>query len=456
MNQALILDHLRRRGIWIGIISLAHLALCIGQILSPRHTLATPILLLFAGPVFLSMDLGKGLARAQMLLPIDRKTIARTWWGIGVGLPTVLSIVLFLLAAALAPIWSSEASGSQAASALPRLLVNTILVFSTLSISFFALTGLPVNAEEAKKWSGKSGFFGALWGLSIGGSMLLANFLREDSSQIVENSACILATGLGFSIWGYARTENMLAARSTGRPLEQNKPGRLDKPLFEINTRTTGFSQLTQTTIAHVLGFGIFFLVSVIAIQWLLLDAWSPTGSGRGIDRTRHILEGQAAIFMAMPLFFTASKLTAARVFRTLPLTAKQLSNQLFRLVAILLIIQSSCAGLLAFIAAGGHESVRLFCFYFFIGGIASFSIPVVLRWGFRPLTFALLMPIFGISPLVNLWIPEAAQPLLLISLALGFGFLAKYLTERVFVTSSEAYRNIHQNWMNPSIYGRG
>lgn len=460
MSTQIISDYIRRWGFQIGLVSVLHLIASVGQMLSPRHTLATPILLLMMGPIFLSMDLAKGLARPLLLLPIERQTLAKTWWSIGVGLPTLWGFALLLISAVIASFWAPEQrliSDEPGSSYFgTNILVTCILSFSSLSFAYFALTGLPTNVEDAKKWSGKNGLFGALWGFSIGGSMMLATFFKASSSDLVLKCSWLLFAGIGFTVWGYRRTENMLTARSTGRPLEQSTKSGLTKPLFEINSRQTGFNHFTQTTIAQVFCFAAFFFVAVTGIQWFVMKGLGSTGSLLGFDRLIRILEGQAAIFVAMPFFYLASKLTAARVFRTLPITAKQLTNQLFKLAAILICIQAACPALLAILTSHADESLNLFCYYFFVGGLASISIPIVLRWGLRPITFGLLMPIFVLNPLIRFWLPESSQSLLLFCFGMGVGLVSKSLTERIFSTSSDAYRPIQQNAMNTNIYGRG
>lgn len=91
MNALILTSFLKRWGLLVGFCSCLHVMFTLININSPRHSFFVPILILI-GPIALSLDLAKGFARNLLLLPVPRKEIVKTWWWIGVGLPTVYMV----------------------------------------------------------------------------------------------------------------------------------------------------------------------------------------------------------------------------------------------------------------------------------------------------------------------------------------------------------------------------
>ena len=211
MNSLIVRNYLYRWRYLIGICTVLHVVLTYANGFGSRQNFMIPFIL-FVGPVALSFDLAKGFARVILLLPIPRREIVRTWWWLGVGLPFVW-IVAVTFSTHLVVLSFKEGRFQD----WNVIWEQLILIFSSLSLMYFALTGLPTNPQEAQERSGRAMLFGALWGFSLGGSMILAMFVDRTSDSFEPYWFMILAVGIGMSRWGYLRTEEMLSARSTGR-----------------------------------------------------------------------------------------------------------------------------------------------------------------------------------------------------------------------------------------------
>jgi hypothetical protein len=405
-------------------------------------------LFLFLGPLALSFDLAKGSARILQLLPVNRATLRLTWWGMAVGFPTVWVFVITLVGLVVRLLFNPAA-----ALALPYLVQTTVIAFVGLSLLSFLLTGLPTSAQEHQARSVKGIIFSMLWGASIGGSMLLAHFLDFRSDQISPyNLPCVMA-GCLFSYFGYIRTDEMLTLRATGRFTTNSNPSLSHRPVFELKTSATGFRYFAQTALQQILTFTVLFLIFSVLFQTVI-----PRNTGlSSLDWTSKTIRGQLGLLAILPIFMQAAKLTAVRVFRTLPITASQLSHKIHNLTLLILGVQAAIIflviSLLEDVVSGLDAARSLIA----LGGLGTLLIPTLLRFGLRPMTFALIFPLFIIASLSRFFWADYLTPGLLFGAAIITMIIARSLTTYLLKNSSHAYRQVvHPSFgmMNP--YGKG
>jgi hypothetical protein len=450
MNALILTSFLKRWGLIVGFCSCLHVMFTLININSPRHSFFVPILILI-GPIALSLDLAKGFARNLLLLPVLRKEIVKTWWWIGVGLPTVYITFLTIGTHIAAQLWYNEGTIQSTI-----IIQQMILTFTPISVMYFALTGLPSNALEAQERSGRSVFFGALWGFSIGGSMMLSQFVKQNPNQITGSYFAILLAGIAISSWGYRRTEAMLSARSTGR--SENRPAQSNqkRSFFEFDSKATGFNHFTITTILQTLSFTVVFIMALATIHTLFSITSEFTRNRSWIDIIIRTVRSQGMILVVMPSFLLATKLVSLRVFRLLPLTSNEISNRFFKLVTYTIIAQNAVLfGIIATVS-GTTEGLKILSHFLVVSSVGTLIIPVIVRFGLKPITFGILFPIIGVMSIGRIFfqnsIPLVGAPMIAIVIIL----ISRYLTECIIRRSSNAYRHTAQLPMMTNAYGKG
>lgn len=456
MNALILTSFLKRWGLVLGFCSCIHVAFTLMNINSPRQNFFLPIILII-GPIALSFDLAKGFARNVLLLPVPRIEIVKTWWWIGVGLPTAYITSLTIGTHIAAQLWFNEGAFQSS-----LIIQQTILSFTSLSVAYFALTGLPSNANEAQDRSGRSNFFAALWGLSIGGSMLLSQLVKQNPNHITGTYFLILLAGIGISSWGYSRTESMLSARSTGRSENKTAQATQKRGFFEFDSKATGFNHFTVTTLLQTLSFTVIYMI-VLATIYTIFSFTSELRTTLDVNRDRSWIDAtvrnigtQGMIIVVMPSFLLATKLAALRVFRLLPMTANQIGSQFFKLVTFSIIIQNTVLfGIIASIS-GTTEGLKTLSHFLIVSSVATLIIPVIIRFGLKPITFGILFPLIGVLSSVRLIysysIPIAAAPLIAIVMIL----ISRYITVRIIQNSSNAYRQTANLPLTTNAYGKG
>ena len=450
MNTLIVKNYLGRWGIVIALCSVLQIIFTfIGS--NSGSILPFSPLVLFMGPVALSFDLSKGIARTILLLPVQRSEVTKTLWWIGVGLPTIWITILTL-----AGMTGSVVSGNSFDG--PELFQNAVTSFLTLSVVYFALTGLPTNIKEAQEWTFRSIFFGALWGFSIGGSMFIGRLIERGSYHDFTSYMVFLIIGIGFSFWGYQRTDAMLSARSTGRSESRSITAPPRKSIFEFDSEASGFNHFIITIVTQVFVFSIVFIIATSLFQTLFIGmlAGKSSSNTSWVDNSVRSLQGQSIIFVLMPSFFLATKLMGARVFRALPLTASQLSNQFFKLITISIAAQITLLFTILALIADLAAARKLAIEFFMLGGIGTLIIPLILRFGLKSKTLTIAMPIIFLGTLGRIFLPEMYT--LYTSLIIGIGSIAtsRALTERLLSSSSHPYRNLNQQKFAAAFYGKG
>ena len=450
MNSLIVNSFLRRWGLIIGLCSVVHVIMTFVNANNSRDNFFFP-LILFIGPVALSLDLTKGLARVVVLLPIRKKEIVKTWWWIGVGLPVVLISILTIVTSCIAALWNHGTTVQWAS-----IVQTLILAFTSISIMYFALTGLPNNPAEAQSRSGKSAFFGALWGLSIGGSMLLFQLLERNSSQIEGSYFAVLLVGMALSRWGYLRTDAMLSARSTGR--SENQPIKTDqkRSFFDFDSKATGFKHFTMTNMKQTLVFSVIFIIGVGVFQTIFSGFAGYNLQKPWIDSAIVTVQSQGMILVIMPSFLLATKLVASRVFRTLPLTVNELANQFFKAAALSIISQNVLIfGIVATLSTP-EEGLKNLSHFLVLGCGGTLMLPVILRFGLRPLTFGIIFPIVGILSASRMLGPDLISLSAAPAIGLAIILISRFFTIRILRNSSNAYRQIGYLPFGANVYGKG
>ncbi len=452
MNTTIVQNFLRRWGIVIGLCSAAQLAFTYFASTRETGNIFFP-LILFMGPVLLSFDLSKGIARAILLLPVQRREVTKTLCWIGIGLPTLWVAILSVCSMTASVVFDQTVALDWS-----RLIQTVITAFASLSIVYFALTGLPTNVKEAQEWSARSLFFGALWGFSIGGSMLFSQLVDRSENNTFSSYLLFLIVGIGFAFWGYQRTDDMLSSRSTGRSESRPGPSAPRKSFFDFDSEATGFNHFIVTTVTQVFVFSIVFIVATSVFNTLFLGMLTGQrmGNTSWIDSTVRSLSGQSFIFVVMPSFFLATKLMAARVFRSLPLSASQLSNQFFKLVVISIIAQIILLFTIMTLLTDLASAQKLSKEFFMMGGIGTLIIPLILRFGLKSTTLVVAMPIVFLSALGRIFLPEIYSTNTSIIIGIVAIIVSRFLTEWLLATSSHAYHQLNQQKFANAFYGKG
>jgi hypothetical protein len=338
----------------------------------------------------------------------------------------------------------------------PIIIQQMILTFTPISVMYFALTGLPSNAIEAQDRSGRSVFFGSLWGFSIGGSIMLSQFVKQDPNHIEGSYFAILIAGIAMSSWGYRRTDAMLSSRSTGR--SENRPTQATqrRSFFEFDSKATGFNHFTITTLLQTLAFTVFFIVALGTFQ-ILFSITSEFARNRSwIDAVIRTVGSQGMILVVMPSFLLATKLVALRVFRLLPLTANEISNRFFKLVTYSIIAQNAVLFGIIVTVSGTTEGLKTLSHFLVVSSVATLIIPGIVRFGLKPITFGILFPLIGLMLFGRIFVQNPIPLAAALLIATVIILISRFLTECIIRRSSNAYRHTAQLPMMTNAYGKG
>lgn len=433
MSQAIIIDYFRR---WRTVIILCSLAQVVTTILQTeaRHAITFPFML-FLGGLSLSLDLSRGLARPMLMLPISTEQLTKSWWTLGVALPTLWTILLAVGSRILALVWFPNTPiqvGDLAGQALGY--------FTLYSVVYFALTGLPSNPAPSQ--SGLKGIlFGIIFGFSIGGSWFffkLFNLSEDDSLSRLVPTVILAIT---FAILGYQRTPAMLMSRATGRGTPVRRTEKRWNPMSGLDIKLSGFPYFALRLIPPMLIISVIFLVSMTASQ-LLLDSTLTNRNRAWNDHFLRSLNGPHFFIIFAPSLIMATKLMNLKTYRCLPYTAAQLSLRLIGLTASVLVLQITALSGLVWLVSNPSTAATTWKDFSMVAGLGCLMIPVFIRYGYRPTSVLLMLPVFFVAATSGLFFKDqellsALSPWIGLSAAL----LAWYSTWRILAHSSGAYR---------------
>ena len=152
---------------------------------------------------------------------------------------------------------------------------------------------------------------------------------------------------------------------------------------------------------------------------------------------SRFVVIWHSLIFCVIPCIYIAAKLSSLRVFRGLPLSARQLSSRFFQLLFGVVLIQAVFHSLLMFLAGEGNNAVPKLLILLGFAGIGCLFMPLVFHFGFDKILFAfafLFVPFLSIG--ASLFFAMAVLGIGLVCVLISW-----LLTWRVLARSSQAYR---------------
>ena len=198
---------------------------------------------------------------------------------------------------------------------------------------------------------------------------------------------------------------------------------------------------MSQRAILQTLSFTVVFIMALATIHTLFSITSEFTRNRSWIDIIIRTVGSQGMILVVMPSFLLATKLVSLRVFRLLPLTSNEISNRFFKLVTYTIIAQNAVLfGIIATVS-GTTEGLKILSHFLVVSSVGTLIIPVIVRFGLKPITFGILFPLIGVMSYGRIFfqnsVPLVAAPMIAIVIIL----ISRYLTECIIRRSSNAYR---------------
>ena len=429
MNATLIRDFLWSRRLLIGIASIAHFIIYTGPVAKGYGF--TILFLFFIGIIVFSPALTKEMVRQILLLPVERACLEKTYYGIQVVLPTAW----FTLLSIIATLFTSQLPWS-------TIVQIPAVAFAYFSLNFFA------DRFLIRQFSFKRKIFYGTFTL-IG--LLVVGF-ASNIGQLRPEHFFAISVGAIFSAIGYRGTNVMLVSLASEGKSETNASTPRKRRQKEFAENLSGFAHFAATSMFQFLKGTIIFLVYLTllvtivatiieAVQVYVFRSKAVLEPSRIID---FVAMWHSLIFCVIPCIYIAAKLSSLRVFRGLPLSARQLSSRFFQLLFGVVLVQAVLHSLLMFLAGEGNYDVPKLLILLGFAGIGCLFMPLVFHFGFDKI---LLLFAFLFVFVVPMWIPlffrEYKQEVSMVTLGIGLVcvLISWLLTWRVLARSSQAYR---------------
>lgn len=424
MNAIIIRDFLWRRRLLIGIISIAHFIIYTGPVAKGYDF--TLVFLFLIGIIVFSPALTKEMVRQILLLPIERACLSKTYWGVSVALPTVL----FMFLGIIATLFTSQ---------LPR---SAILQIPAAAFAWFSL----VFFLDRFQFLIRQSFFKRkiIYGTIILIGILIA-FFASNIGQLRPEHFFAISVGAIFSAIGYRETNVMLVSLASEGKSETNASTPRKRRQKEFAENLSGFAHFAATSMFQFLKGTIIVLVYftlLVTISGTIVEAVQVY-----VFRSKEVIEllrisrfvviWHSLIFCVIPCIYIAAKLSSLRVFRGLPLSARQLSSRFFQLLFGVVLIQAVFHSLLMFLVGEGNYDVPKLLILLGFAGIGCLFMPLVFHFGFDKILFAfafLFVPFLSIGG--SLFFAMAVLGIGLVCVLISW-----LLTWRVLARSSQAYR---------------
>ncbi|MYA31281.1 MAG: hypothetical protein F4Y31_08620 [Gammaproteobacteria bacterium] len=288
----------------------------------------------------------RGLTRAMMHLPIDRRALAKAYCAVIVGVPTAWALGLALIAWLFA-YWA----GGVGWIAVPMAVASAFLI-AGLCFCMDALenSGRKYGGESAPRramiatWAlfitawlaGEYAFFGSFLGTF--------RFLGSPDAWQAEHPLVFLALGAALSGVGYARTRALLTARRSRSRSGSAAPGRAIRKRLPLARNLAGFAAITAgclwMPIAIVAALGAFFAIDI----WIR-DLLELSGPYSHMDLADPVVRGSIfACLVVVGFSVTVPRFANFRVLKGLPLSTSRLGACVTLLPAVLVLIQLALA----------------------------------------------------------------------------------------------------------------
>lgn len=263
-----------------------------------------------AGPILLSWELQRGATRATRTLPVARGGLATAFWVEGVLVFPVLQAAAHAVAVGLL-VLSGEAQLAGFGYVLPAFLLNAGYAGAMLVL----LSCLPREQPATPAGHIRAGAFGALWGISIPGAMILT--IRLDPVQnIVLGTAGFLPLAALCIALSYVRARRLGEGNVQRQRAAKTKPREAPVHPSDISTAPGGFPSIWAQEAKKVILLFLAFLFIMLMIS-------------RG--RHGHSQGSSVVPFVCFPFFILVVArvppwTTAARAFRMLPVSRGRLA----------------------------------------------------------------------------------------------------------------------------------
>ena len=426
----LLIDHIRRGGwFWLA-VGFMQCTAALNYAVSPRTTvIAFPMMGALFAPMILGVAEQRGWFQALMMLPLSRREIARARWWAAIGMPG-----LFLTALSLAAFIVFPAFGWR----LRHLSWQTALWL----LSGWAILGL---FAQARSWLR----------VRPGGSLTARKCLVAAAYVALAIPALFFAgiegywrllmivataAGVAVDVYLYWQAEHLLFWQ-VGRAGPATSAGK--EPIKPAGASYgAGWSAFMGQWGRRLVIFAAFV---VVAIGFLALIN-RVEGGGLFLSFSVSFL----GLFVVLSCFLASPWLTAARAFRALPLSADRLAATFLLLAmapawAVLMVIFAIS---LAFPGAAASVFAP---FGLLSAALASFLVPILLRFGQQKAMAWAILPIIApapiLDPMMAIFHPDAFAPWIqawmgaTVLIAAITGFLSFLWTRHELRVGRGAYR---------------
>ena len=424
MNATLIRDFLWRRRLLIGIASIAHFIIYTGPVAKGYSFIL--LFSCFIGIIVFSPALTKEMVRQILLLPVDRACLEKTYYGIQVVLPTAW----FMLLSIIATLFTSQLPWS-------TIVQIPAVAFACFSLNFFADRFQFLIQQSSFK---RKIFYGTITLIGI----LIVGF-ASNIGQLRPEHFFAISVGAIFSAIGYRETNFMLVSLASEGNSEANTSTPRKRQQKEFAENLSGFAHFAATSMFQFLKGTIILLVYLTLLMTIVLTIVEAVQiyvfRSKGVIELSRIIDfvlmWHSLIFCVIPCIYIAAKLSSLRVFRGLPLSARQISSRFFQLLFGVVLIQAVLYSLLMFLAGEGNYDVPQLLILLGFSGIGCLFMPLVFHFGFDKILFAfafLFVPFLSIG--ASLFFTMAVLGIGLVCVLISW-----LLTWRVLARSSQAYR---------------
>lgn len=425
-----------RRWWWVFALVAIFQMLMVGATLSGRRTIALfyPV---FCGSFLLLMDAQRGMIRALAPLPIGRAEMAGRFWLATVPFPALVTVLLLGLGQ-----FGYSLFTPKALPGVSWLLFNGVISFLICGTMFYAFTGLANGPGSGSAGQLRSAYYGLIWGVSCGGSVILSMTLKRDEIMAGMTGGILLVLTLLATWLGWREREAMIGHKGGAAGVGKGTTGKLSAETSKCPRGFGGLPFLLANMVRSYAFFAAIMLGGLFVFGGIMLLNKAPM---HPFDVGKHLLAGQNPGAVGIWLAINAVALAPAaqiRALRTLPLRPLTITA----LLSGLPLIASCMTGLLMFGLAtlssapapvlGGLNCAAQSALLFSLG------VPVLLRWGFSPVTFGALFALLPILVLLSLpglgWVSrEVFLPLaVLITVP-----VCAVITHRLVLRGSAPYR---------------
>ncbi len=419
--NSLTLDFIRR---WKGLF-LVQFVITAGAWILHATVPQTRLHLVVIVAVAMSLDLMRGLVRAQLGLPQRRASIAAGLWVSVVGAGTGVHLAAMMLGGVvLAPLLGQAVD----AGVLGLHAVFCVLLIGTVQ---FILTGLPAAPPRTLAGQVKGAIFGGLWGLPMFGIFWLSFFAPASWEQVTGGQRWIMLVMAALTVASWFTTRSMMLERAMPK-LEAvpPRPAVDDRPGLHGNK---GWGVRLEQEVRWLMP--VVFMVLMAAVFMISINDFRGRGatpSGQGMYQYRSM--GMLCVITAYPLVMVAAG--SLRAMRSLPVRLS-----ICALLVALRPFVSGAVAMLVFMALnfviGRSSGMEGWAFVAFLPlcSLMSLAQAVMIRYPRLPVAMGLLMVISMASvifvellalSLPGMWLLAAGGLLLLVSWGLHCRWLSR------------------------------